>query len=294
MIIVKLLKSIIILLALWTIYKSFLENNTSFKFNRFYLLSIVPLAGLLPLLDIGWQYAPNIPVALGGEHGPSLPYTLIYTTYFTGCLILFVRFILQWYSLHITLKRGKDLQTNGKSIVLITEDTLPFTFLQHIVLNEKAYNNNEIDELILTHENSHVLQKHSYDILFIEALHILFWPNFILHFVLKSIKLNHEFLADQHVLVTHRSKIKTYQHLLLNLSASKVYALSSSLKYKMTEKRLLMMRKMIGSSKPRKLHIPILILSFTTAILISITTTRITEEHHHDNDEHEHHDHHTH
>src|SRR5690606_39609713 len=61
------------------------------------------------------------------------------------------------------------------------------------------YENNQIDQELFVHEKAHITQKHSLDILFIEALQILFWFNPLIYLYKKAMKLNHEFLADQKV-----------------------------------------------------------------------------------------------
>ncbi len=52
----------------------------------------------------------------------------------------------------------------------------------------------------MLHEEAHASQKHSLDILFVELLQIIFWFNPLFYFIKRSIKLNHEFLADRAVL----------------------------------------------------------------------------------------------
>jgi hypothetical protein len=105
------------------------------------------------------------------------------------------------------------------------------------------YENEEIEDEILRHELSHVKQKHSIDILFIELILVFVWLNPVLYLFKRSIQLNHEFLADESVLNfsenTHR-----YQYLLLNQAATtKQPVLSSTFNFLPTKKRIIMMNK---------------------------------------------------
>ena len=101
---------------------------------------------------------------------------------------------------------------------------------------------------MLTHELAHANQWHSLDIIFIEALQIIFWFNPFLIPYKKAIQLNHEFLADEQVLKSH-IRVRDYQELLLDKATlNKVY-LTSNLNFSVTKKRLIMMTK--NTSKKR-------------------------------------------
>ena len=52
----------------------------------------------------------------------------------------------------------------------------------------------------MKHELTHIRQKHSYDIVFIELLNILFWLSPMVYLYKKSLKNVHEYLADAAVL----------------------------------------------------------------------------------------------
>ncbi|HBY69604.1 MAG TPA: peptidase M56, partial [Flavobacteriaceae bacterium] len=80
---------------------------------------------------------------------------------------------------------------------------------------------NEIPEEVLLHEHAHAKQMHSVDILFIELLHVLFWFNPLFIFLKRSMKLNHEFLADRAVL-KQGAETSVYQKLLLAYSSHAV------------------------------------------------------------------------
>jgi outer membrane biosynthesis protein TonB len=57
-------------------------------------------------------------------------------------------------------------------------------------------------ERILQHERVHVTQGHSYDLLYLEVLTVLFWCNPLLYLYKKALLVTHEFLADAHVIQT--------------------------------------------------------------------------------------------
>jgi hypothetical protein len=101
-----------------------------------------------------------------------------------------------------------------------------------------------MDQQLLLHEFTHANQRHSYDIMFIELLKIVFWFNPIFILYKKAIQLNHEFLADDGVLTYTHINLKAYQHLLLSKAGfSHTLNLTSNFNYSITKKRLIMMNQ---------------------------------------------------
>jgi beta-lactamase regulating signal transducer with metallopeptidase domain len=85
-----------------------------------------------------------------------------------------------------------------------------FSFLNYLFWSKQIPDN----ELIKKHELTHISQKHSLDILFFELLNIVFWCNPIIRLYQKSMRLVHEYLADE--AVTAQLSIKTtYAHALV-------------------------------------------------------------------------------
>jgi bla regulator protein BlaR1 len=124
---------------------------------------------------------------------------------------------------------------------LIPEQIIPHSFFKYIFFNKAEYVTEGINKQLLLHELTHVRQRHSLDIMFIELLKIIFWfnPMFILY--KRAIQLNHEFLADDGVLTAYID-LNTYQHLLLSKAGfSNMLNLTSNFNYSITKKRLLMM-----------------------------------------------------
>jgi hypothetical protein len=96
---------------------------------------------------------------------------------------------------------------------------------------------------------THVAQKHTFDVLFIELLKTIFWFNPIFIFYKRAIQLNHEFLADEKVIATYNN-VSFYQNLLLSKANSyPIYHLTSNLNYSLTKKRLIMMTKTTSQTK---------------------------------------------
>ena len=82
----------------------------------------------------------------------------------------------------------------------------------------KTYESRDYSQ-ILEHENAHVSQGHTFDILFTELVIVFLWFNPVLWLLKRSILLNHEYLADKSS-IKGSPGIKEYQYKLLNLQTS--------------------------------------------------------------------------
>lgn len=158
-------------------------------------------------------------------------------------LVLLVRFV--WNSYHITriVANSTVIDYQDTKLVLVTDDVTPHSFLKYVFLNKSAYYNKTIEPEIICHEQTHVRQLHSLDVIWVELLQIVCWFNFFIPLYRKAIRLNHEFLADEAVIENYRDT-PAYQHLLLaKASQSGSLYLTSQFNYVVTKKRIMMMSK---------------------------------------------------
>jgi len=162
------------------------------------------------------------------------------------CMILFVRLLRIIYMIQLKADRNPKRLLQGCELVLLNESIVPHTFMNTIFVNRYEYESGQIGRDILIHEQTHVRQKHSFDLLFVEMLKIIFWFNPLLYQYKKAILLNHEFLADQAV-IQSGTEVKEYQALLLNtLLARPAHGLSHSFNFALTKKRLHMMTQPVS------------------------------------------------
>ena len=225
-------------------------------FNYFYLLGSVLFSFLAPLYTIYIDAAPvlletiktvaeiNItdatPIDIIKEK--TINYTQIFlSVYVLISSILLIRFGKNLINILQKVKRNTKKPYQKSILVLVDDQILPHTFWNYIFINKRDYENQKIEQELFTHELTHVVQKHTFDVLVLELIQILFWINPFFILLKKAVHLNHEFLADQTVINQHKNTIQ-YQHLLLNSAAWKNdYYLASNLNYSLTKKRLLMM-----------------------------------------------------
>lgn len=274
------IKTALIIAILLSFYLFFLEKEKMHRFNRFYLLGGLMFAFVIPLITIATVpvnpeamlvampaqvVVPSIlkhsevPVSINYMEWIKIGYIAV------ACLLL-LRLVYNLLSIAYKITSKPKLRLGNNKIVLVSEETVPYTFLNYMFVNAEEYEMGAIDEQLFTHEFTHANQWHTLDILFIEIVTICHWFNPLLYFYKKAIQLNHEFLADQAVNTRHNA-VTSYQNLLLEKSSlNSGYTLSSNFNFQVTKKRLMMMTK--DTSKVKKLMYSIVVFPMI-AILIS-------------------------
>lgn len=243
-----LLQANIYLVVFYAFYKLLLEKETYFHFNRAYLLLSGILALCIPFMRLDWltqqPVSQQLSVTVGqlemmvlpdqnaGNEGMSLGdiVSLIYTA---GLLIFGLRFLLQLYFLSKKLY-GKD---QNQAI----QQGTAYSFL-----SKKAVDSNlPCQEIISHHEDVHLKQFHSLDVLLFELITIMNWFNPVVYFYKKALKDNHEYLADE-ATASYQGDREHYSMILLS-AAFKVspHALTNSFfsKQSLIKKRIYMLHK---------------------------------------------------
>lgn len=268
-----LIHSSVSLALLLVIYWFFLEKEKRLNFNRAFLLCSLVFSLIIPLTPVG-IISLDIPLssifnsgetttstnyhnfeemilpsevvtnAIGKEGISDLkasPIKFFSLIYGIVSALLFIRLIRTIIKIHLKSETNRKCLIRGFQVVLLNENVIPHSFIKTVFLSKKQFKNGEIPEEVLDHEFTHVRQKHSLDILFVEFLKIVFWFNPLLYLFKNAIALNHEYLADEAVL-TKGTVVENYQRLLLKvLEESSIYSLASSFNILSTKRRLQMM-----------------------------------------------------
>lgn len=282
-----LIKSTIALSVLLGTYYLLLEKEKFHQFNRFFLLASLIISFVIPFVTI--EIIQEVTSAANNNSVVPEQITtniveqktsvyLIFAWIFYGIVtgVLFFRFGRNLYKLIKKAKSGIKRPYQNVTLVLLKEQTLPYTFLNTIFINEEEYQKNKIETELFTHELIHVNQKHSLDILLIEVIKTIFWFNPIFSFYKKAIQLNHEFLADEKVVKSHNN-VSFYQNLLLSkANQSPVYYLASNLNYSITKKRLIMMTT--TTSPSRGFFKKTILLPLFTGLVYFLCTKTVAQE----------------
>jgi TonB family protein len=262
---------------LYLIYFLLLENENMHQFKRTYLLASLVFSISIPLVNVDifipfisesmkkiYAYlhtAQNADIELFTE-GSVVSASEISTSSFINLqtvvillyalvtLLFLLRLIWNISKIILSAKNNDCIKYATAKLILIGKKSIPYSFGNYIFLNREDYANGNIPDEIIIHEYTHIKQKHSIDIIFIELLVALFWFNPVFYLYRRKIKQNHEFIADSAV-VRNKKDIPHYQSLLLNSTCekSKIELVMKFNYYLNTKNRFIMMTK--STSKAR-------------------------------------------
>ena len=221
-----LLKSSSILLLFLLSYHLFLKKETFFMSNRFFLIMGLAASFVLPFVTITKTvYVERVAMTQGTtvDLGPVVssiePETtfnwqlLVLLVYFLGVLFFSIRLIFQLLAIRRIKNKGHISVQDNCYHVKTHKGISPFSFFKYIFYFPQQFTSDELNTII-NHENVHVQQMHSLDILCIEIVNILLWFNPAVWFYKTALKQNLEFIADSQACGSDHQK-KEYQYLML-------------------------------------------------------------------------------
>ena len=227
----------------YLLYRTLYSNLAYFNFSRIYLLSATVISFIIPLLSIGvWQPSDHALgsslsfLALISQGGvtpmrsetadPAVsPYDLVdllifsgLTIYLIGCLFVSYKLLRSLWKIHMLIKSNEMVREEDYRIVRLKNGPAFFSFMTCIFINENK-NSLKQDEYntVLLHEQAHIRQKHSYDLLLMEIAGIVCWFNPFVKKLKTSLCQVHEYLADKAVMNTKQDP-DAYSKLIILLS----------------------------------------------------------------------------
>jgi TonB-dependent SusC/RagA subfamily outer membrane receptor len=235
-------------------YKLLLRKDTFFKWSRGYFITAILCSFALPLIDASLllqksasrdliAYIPNLSFTnLQVQQQTNYWQEFLISLLYAGIGIMFIRLLMQMAALK-KLRRNKTISHKEKiKIVLLDEQVNPFSFFNEIYLNPHLHSDAELDEII-KHEQFHIEQHHTLDILLGELLTIVFWFNPFAWLLKNEMKQNLEFLTDKLVLQTGIDA-KHYQYNLLKVSGlQNNIAAANHFHFLKLKNRIMMMNK---------------------------------------------------
>ncbi len=260
-------------LMFYGLYWALLSRETFFKLNRIYLI-ITLLGGLALPLVADWLHKetalvlpfegillPIFEFSINGNglsvvDSPTLLpvgrgwswWAIISSIYFIGFSLEMTRFLMGLFKLY-RLNKTAHKEVKSSYTLLITEGVCqPFSFFKYVFISRDLLQSADFQN-IMRHELAHVKQKHSWDVIALEVIQIIFWLSPCVYLYKNSLRNVHEYLADAAVL---RSVSKRqYGSLLIQQSqAGKSIAFVNPF-FSQLKKRILMMTR--NPSKRRSL-----------------------------------------
>ena len=234
-----------------------LRKETFFQYNRFVLLATTVLSFILPWIripEITSQLAPSETISIQLEEinvmiiGKALSKNISWKTilaiiYLSGAVTCLLYKIIDLVRLIRFIPRGcLWVHTeNGIHIHCHAHDVVPFSWMNHIVISEKDYEENGHN--ILLHEQAHIACGHSWDVLWLSFVEVLQWFNPFVWMLSKEIQDIHEYEADLTVL-RKGINARDYQLLIIQkVVGSGSYTFANNFNHSSLKKRITMMIK---------------------------------------------------
>ena len=280
-------KPAVIIMIFFGFYRFILQKETYFQTNRYFLLSGIVLAIVLPFIilpiyvDIeSTQLTPIIPNEFTTSSNvfseSSVNWVAIASYIYLIVMIIFlIRFVHQFISLGFLILKNERIKVGNYYYVETESETSPFSFFNYIVYNPAQFTQNELDQ-ILAHEKVHVNQHHSFDTLITNLLISLQWFNPFAWLYKKEMEQNLEFIADELAQKISFSQ-QSYQQLLLKTSIPQYQmALANNFYNSLLKKRIIMLHKTRSNRKSQwkiALIIPLLL-----AFIFAFNTKTIAQK----------------
>jgi bla regulator protein BlaR1 len=136
--------------------------------------------------------------------------------FWAGVILFAARLILQLFSLYKLYRGSKPGQVNDFPVRLMREDISPFSFWRNIYINPTKLSPADLKS-VLEHEQIHVNEWHTLDILLAELSTIFYWFNPGVWLMKKAVRENIEFITDRKIL-QKGTDTKQYQYSLVSVS----------------------------------------------------------------------------
>tara|TARA_R110001583_G_scaffold193815_1_gene363161 strand:- start:820 stop:2553 length:1734 start_codon:yes stop_codon:yes gene_type:complete len=237
------------------VYDFFLQKETFFKWNRWYLLITPFVAFMMPLLkfesiqrSVPKEYIEQLPtvflnpkaVIVGASSGNS-SFNYLSIIFYAGVILFSILFLAKLFKIIKLITSNEVIKKDIYRLVILRTKQSAFSFFNYIFINKQLIENNELE--IIQHELVHCKQKHTIDLLVFELLKIVLWFNPLIYVYQKRITLVHEYISDAEV-VTETDKKNYFNKLLAEtFNVENISFTNQFFKHSLIKKRIVMITK---------------------------------------------------
>ena len=277
---VYILKSSLCLALFYLFYRLLLSKETFHRFNRIALLGVMLISCLLPLVRITVDRATvvNTSVMLMEEDMLMYPWEMqvmvqeeaafpwrewLVAVYFLGIFFFLLRNLWSLGRMLYLIRHSRCRQMeNGICLVIHQAGFAPFSWMKYIVISQTDLDENGTD--ILIHEEAHIRNRHSLDLLLVELCVWLQWFNPAAWLLKQELQNVHEYEADEAVL-RQGIDAKRYQMLLIKKAVgARLYSIANSFNHSSLKKRITMMIRKKSNPWARAKYLYVLPLAAVT------------------------------
>lgn len=242
------------------VYQLVLRKETNFRLNRIFLLIAIIASVTFPLLKFNTVDSPvpslNFSVEtseanvtnyepIGESIEASTPsfstWEILTMLYAAGLVCFFVVFVVRVFGMIKVLKKSPKYKYNDHNIIELKSKDSPFSFFNYIFIGNNPPISESEKQQIIKHESIHARLYHSFDIVLLNVLGIVFWFNPLIRIYKKIFVQLHEFEADARAV--ENNDVNEYCSLLARVALhSADYKLANHFSNSLTLKRIEMMR----------------------------------------------------
>jgi hypothetical protein len=239
----------IALAVFYGIYELFLRRETYFNLNRIFLVSGLLLSFIIPAFPVVSPFRTVTLVPMSGAPMAAAPAgrgfsptDLFPSIYWIGVAFLLFRLAVQLAHLAEVIRQNGIRRLRGLKIVPVEAGSPPFSFFGIVFLAEGLA---RVDGFrrILAHEEIHIRQQHTLDVLLMEVVLILQWFNPFVWPYKKALQATHEYLADSGVIAQGFSPVG-YQLLMFEQKVgASLFELGNNFRRSQISRRIMMLSK---------------------------------------------------
>ncbi|MBO5956136.1 MAG: TonB family protein [Bacteroidales bacterium] len=268
-------------MVLYFAYKLLFRNSNRFQLNRIILLTISLFAFALPFIKISLEgqqfqempsFKQEMNVIFYSDAMIETPIEIktlsitdiISYIYIIGVFFFLMKFVYNIFKIY-KIKAGKKIETiDNVNFIYTNERHIPFSFLKNIYIPK-----DNLDEMIIKHEMSHVNNHHSVDVILMEIMIAFQWFNPFIRMIKNELKSNHEFIADSEAIKNEDEKSNYMMLLLQQCTADDFSTIANNFSFLLTKKRISMITK---NQKVKGSVIKVLLTLPVFALLILLNT----------------------
>lgn len=262
--------------VLYLLYLAFLHRRVTHSVARAYLLTMLPVALILPLISIPLLPAPVIQLyAEDGFVATAITYTPQETTnylmwvYLTGVAIMSAWLLIGTVRLAIMFRKNRPEKVENLQVVFTEQKLTAYSVFNRIFISS-SFRGSESLHTLLAHEECHIRHRHTWDLIYISLAKIIFWFNPAVWHTAVLMRQVHEYEADEEVIDKGYST-QNYINLLILSEAGISPEFASPLSYSLTKKRLTMLAKKQRAASRKRLLLTLPVIA-VLMMAFSLTT----------------------
>lgn len=256
------------------LYQLCFRKLTFFQWNRVYLLGVVVLSLLVPIglfIDIsGFLVKDEIIPHVDLNEVMDIMYVPISSARSSYSFMDFLS-PLYWTGVVVCFFILANRLWNVRKAFVRKEDYVSFSFFKNVFLGSKVRNEQVIDR----HEQVHVEQGHSYDVILLEIICVFSWFNPVVYLIRKELKFQHECIADE---LCSDNKVAYAELLVANAMRTDVNSLVHEFSNQsFLKKRIIMLFKNKSSNKNKFFYlasVPVLLIIVSSTLVFNTSRAK--------------------